>query len=132
MQLPVTSSAIQVRFFDTDAIGHISSSAYFQYMETARTDFFMEIAKTDTVPTSVVVNLNIDYIGEVQFGEDISVETWCSKVGNKSMVINNNIYAGERLAAKGRVTVVAFDTETRSACSLPEHWQASNYNSPSY
>ncbi len=127
MKLPVTTSAIQTRFFDTDALGHISSSAYFQFMEIARTDLFMEIAKMGAVPITVVANINIDYFNEVQFGEEISVLSWCSKLGSKSMVVCNEIFAGKSLAAKGRVTLVGFDTETRQSCVLPEHWEVSDY-----
>jgi acyl-CoA thioester hydrolase len=128
MKLPVTTSTIQTRFFDTDALGHISSNAYFQYMELARTDLFIEISKTSHVPITAVVNLNIDYVGEIQFGEAITAVSWCSKMGNKSMVVRSDILAGERVAARGTVIMVGFDTETRSSIVLPSDWEASDYH----
>lgn len=129
MKLPVTRSQIQTRFFDTDAVGHISSSAYFHYMEIGRTDFFLEIGKHEPIPPSVVVNIQIDYLRESMFGDAISVVTWCSRKGNKSMVISNDIYAGEVLSARCTATVAGFDMETRKSVPLPGHWQASDYRS---
>jgi acyl-CoA thioester hydrolase len=128
MKLPVTKTDIQTRFFDTDALGHISSGSYFQYLELARTDFFIDISKNGDVPITAVVNVNIDYVSEALFGEKISVVTWCSKLGNKSMVISSEIYSGDRISAKGTVTAVGFDTDSRTSRILPENWEISEYS----
>lgn len=128
MKLPVSNTTVQVRFSDTDAMGHISSSSYIHYMEVGRTDFFIELAKKSAVPHSAVVNINIDYISEMLFGEEVTVISWCSKVGSKSMVITNQVYAGDRLAVQGRVTVVGFDLETRKSTVLPGDWEPSDYS----
>ena len=128
MKLPVTTTEIQSRYFDTDAMGHISSNAYTQYMELGRADLFIAMADVgEEVPHSVVVNLNIDYVSEVIYGEAISVISWCSRVGNRSMTINNEIMAGDRIAAKASVTLVGFDPQTRRSCVLPAHWQPSEH-----
>lgn len=129
MKLPITRTKVQVRFSDTDAMGHISSGSYIQYMEVGRIDFFHELAKNSSVPHNAVININIDYISEILFGEEITVVSWCSRVGNKSMTISNEVYAGERLSLKGSVTVVGFDLDTRQSCSLPKDWEQSEYES---
>jgi acyl-CoA thioester hydrolase len=127
MKLPVTKTKVQVRFSDTDAMGHVSSGSYFQYMEVARTDFFYELANDSKVPHNVVVNINIDYVSEVLFDEEVTVVSWCSRVGNKSMTISNEVYAGGRLSVTGNVTVVGFDLEKRQSCVLPNDWEPSEY-----
>ena len=127
MKLPVTKTPIQARYSDTDALGHISSSSYINYMEVGRAEFFYALAKDASVPYSAVVNINVDYVSEVIFGEDISVTSWCSRVGNKSMSVCNEVYAGDRLALKGVVTVVGFDPETRQSVTLPDDWEPSDY-----
>lgn len=123
---PVTRTKIQSRFFDTDLLGHISTTSYIQYMELGRLDLLRTVAaQISDLPMSVVANLNVDFIGEIMLDEAISVVTWVSHIGSKSMVVNNEIFAGERLAAKGTVTMVGFDTTTRKATTLPSHWRAS-------
>ena len=123
---PVTHTKIQSRFFDTDMLGHISTTSYVQYMELGRLDLLRHVAETiSEMPMSVVANLNLDFIGEIMLDEPVSVVTWVSHIGSKSMVVNNDIFAGERLAAKGAATMVGFDTTTRKAITLPSHWRAS-------
>lgn len=123
---PVTHTEIQSRFFDTDMLGHISTTSYVQYMELGRLDLLRHVAtQISDMPMSVVANLNLDFIGEIMLDEPISVVTWVSHIGSKSMVVNNEIFAGERLAAKGSATMVGFDTTTRKATALPSHWRAS-------
>lgn len=123
---PVTRTDIQSRFFDTDMLGHISTTSYVQYMELGRLDLLRHVAsQISDMPMAVVANLNLDFIGEIMLDEPISVVTWVSKIGSKSMVVNNEIFAGERLAAKGAATMVGFDTTTRKATTLPTHWRAS-------
>lgn len=126
MQLPITTTRIQLRFSDTDAVGHISSGSYITYLELARTDFLTELSKVSEVPMNVVVNINIDYISETMYGEDVYVTTWCSKLGNKSMTLSSEIYANDRLVSRGQATVVGFDLASRTSVALPSSWEASS------
>lgn len=118
---------MQVRFSDTDAVGHISSGSYVSFMEVGRTDFFYKLAQEDSVLTTVVVNINLDVVSETLFGEEVVVTTWCSKIGSKSMTLSNIIHANGRLVSRGSVTVVGFDKSTRQSVLLPSHWQVSDY-----
>jgi acyl-CoA thioester hydrolase len=127
MKLPKITTNIQVRFSDTDALGHISSASYIQYMEVGRTDFFYELARASEVPHTAVVNINVDYVNETLFGNTVKVTTWCSRVGNKSMTIANEVHADDKLAIKGSVTVVGFDLESRQSCKLPQQWEPSKH-----
>lgn len=129
MKLPVTKTKVQVRYSDTDALGHISSGSYVTFMEVGRLDFFKEIVRmTGIEKTAVVANINIDYFHECRYGDDIEVVTWCSRVGNKSLDICNEIFANGKLVAKGSSTHVGFNTQTRKSELLPEGWEASDYS----
>lgn len=128
MKLPVTKTKVQVRYSDTDALGHISSGSYITYMEVGRLDFFEEIVRqTGIKKTAVVANINIDYFRECRYGDAIEVVTWCSRVGTKSLNICNEIFANGQLVAKGSSTHVGFNTQTRKSEPLPEGWEASDY-----
>lgn len=130
MQLPVTRTGIQVRYSDTDAMGHISSGAYITYMEVGRLDFFKAVqCQTGIDLITVQARITIDYISEARYGEDICVETWCARVGSKSLTIHQDIYADGRLAARGSATNVAFNGETRKSELLPQGWEPSE-NAP--
>ncbi|WP_101756703.1 thioesterase family protein [Oceanicoccus sp. KOV_DT_Chl] len=132
MQLPVTRTPVQARYSDTDAMGHMSSGSYVTFMEVGRLDFFQQIhAQTGHSQASVVANINVDIISECRYGENIEVLSWCSRVGNKSLTVCNEIFANGRLVAKGSVVNVGFDTETRQSTAIPQNWKASNYSDSS-
>lgn len=129
MKLPVTRTKIQTRYSDTDAMGHITNGMYVTYMEVGRLDFYHEIERqTGILLPSVVANLQLDYLKECFYGDDLEVVTWCSRVGNKSITIAAEIFANGALSAKGTVVSVAFDRKTRKATQLPEGWEVSDYS----
>lgn len=128
MKLPVVRTKVQTRYSDTDALGHISSGSYITFMEVGRLDFFDQISHSLSGGDSMVVaHVDIDYLRECHFGDDIEVLTWCSRVGTKSLTIGNEIYANGTLRAKGSVTTVGFDPQTRTSVALPTGWEASDY-----
>lgn len=130
MKLPVITTPVQVRYSDTDALGHISNESYISFMQVGRLAFFHEVERlTGHAEASVVANLNIDYFRECFYGDDIQVVTWCSRVGTKSLTISNEIYANGSLVARGSATNVGFDVKTRKSKALPQDWEASDYSS---
>ncbi len=128
MQLPVLTTAIQARYSDTDAMGHISNEVFVTYMALGRMAYFRELARqTGFDNPNVVANLNIDFHREIHYGEDIQVVTWCARVGNTSIKTGNEIYANGHLAATGEATSVMVSRETGRPESLPGDWQPSDY-----
>ena len=128
MKLPVTKTRVQVRYSDTDAMGHISSGSYVTFMQVGRLDFFREITRLCGHDENMVVaNIHIDYFQECLYGDDIDVVTWCSRVGTKSINIGSEIFANGRLVAKGSSVHVGFDAQTRKSKALPAGWEASDY-----
>ncbi len=122
MKLPITTTPIQIRFSDLDILGHVSNSYYSQYFELGRIDLF---AKVDRCPT-VIANSTIDFIHEVVPDSEVLIESYCSRIGTKSMTVLQNLYANGKLCAKASNIVVGFNTTTRKSQALPEHWQTSN------
>lgn len=126
MKLPIVTTAVQLRFSDTDAQGHVSATSYLEYLELGRAEFFLKIRESEDVINNAVVNVNIDYLSEVVYGEDVKVKTWCSRKGNKSLTMSQELFAGERLALRASTTVVGFDLETRTSIAFPVEWEASS------
>ena len=123
IQLPYTRTRIQVRFSDLDFLGHVSNSVYAQYFDLARIDFFTEVEKLSPAPHNVVASVQMDMLHEIRFDHEVVVDTWCSRVGNKSMTIQHHIYADGECATTCSIVIVGFDRDTRAAIALPEGWQ---------
>ena len=126
MQLPKVSTDIQIRYSDIDEYGHVSNSVYSQYFDIGRIHFFTELKKITEVPNMVIVSIKMDMLKEIRFNDEVLIKTRCSKMGNKSMTFEQNIFSNSELAAKGVVISAGFDPQTRKAIKLPEGWQVTS------
>lgn len=126
MKLPKVSTDIQIRYSDIDQYGHVSNSVYSQYFDIGRIHFFTELRKITEVPNMVIVSIKMDMLKEIRFKDQVVIKTRCSKMGNKSMTFEQNIFSNNKLAAKGVVISAGFNPETRKAIMLPEDWQESD------
>ena len=125
MKLPHVKTNIQIRFTDIDLLGHVSNSVYLQYFDIGRIHFFEDMQKAGERQQTVVASIHMDMIKEIRYKDEVYIETWCSKKGNKSMTIEQKIFSNYILAAKGTTILVGFDLESRQSKKLPEHWKPS-------
>ncbi len=121
--LPTVKTPIQIRFSDLDVLGHVSNHVYGQYLELGRVMWFREIPAEK--PPAVVANINIDYLGEIRMDDDVYVITYCSKVGNKSLQLTQEIYANDRCINRATVVQVGFDANTKQSVPLLPGWEPS-------
>lgn len=110
---------IQLRFADTDALGHINNAAYALYIESARVGFL--VATGLPVGSLVLARLEIDYKMQVKFDANASftdptkgmvVESQVERIGSSSMTLRQQIMWKGKLAADVRTVVVNFDYKT--------------------
>lgn len=77
---------IQVRFRDTDAMGHVNNAVYLSYLELARMEYWKnlfgleEFDKVDFI----LARLEIDYRVPVKLGDLISVYIRMTEMGGSS------------------------------------------------
>lgn len=111
-------SDIQVRFADTDALGHLNNTAYALYVEQARLEFFRSVETT--TKTLILAHLAIDFRRQVTFGERVHVETRVGRVGRSSVELLQDVYAEGMLAAESRSVVVVFDYGANKPAPVPD------------
>lgn len=109
---------IQVRFADTDALGHINNASFALYAEYARVHF-LKTLDTD-VQTLILAHLSLDFRKQVRFGEEVAVKTWVERVGNSSVTLAQEILAEGELACSVGSVVVHFDYEAQKAKKIPD------------
>ena len=126
MKLPYVKTNIQIRFTDLDPLGHVSNSVYMQYFDMGRIDFFKTLAAAEgNVPGNVVASIHIDMLHEIRLADLVHVETWCTEIGNKSMKVEQHIFANDICVTQGVLVLVGFDRGTRESVQLPRHWKPS-------
>src|SRR5215210_7654850 len=109
MPAPATTyrTDIQMRFGDTDALGHVNNASYASYAEVARLDFLRCLGRS--VRSLILANLYIDFRRQVCFEEILHVETCVERIGRSSITLAQTIFAGDQPAADVRSVVVHFD-----------------------
>ena len=124
LTLPSVEDSIQVRFSDTDAMGHISSGSYAAFGEVGRASFFKAVPEpVSEIPWFVLVHLGMDFVSEARFGQEISLSTRVVKLSGKTLTFEQIVRADGEIACKLDVVLVAFDAEARRAIALPAHWK---------
>lgn len=117
MPATIHRTDVQVRFADTDALGHINNAAFATYAEIARLDFLHAIG--GTVRSLILASLYVDFRRQMKVDEPIHVESWIEKLGNSSMTMIQAIFAAGERAADIRSVVVHFDYTTNRSSPIP-------------
>jgi acyl-CoA thioester hydrolase len=113
---------IQVRFADTDALGHINNGSFASYAEVARLEFMLRLGRA--VGSLILANLTIDFRRQVKFGETITVDTWVESLGTSSIRLVQLIRANEERAAEVKSVVVHFDYAAGTSLPLTPEMRA--------
>ncbi len=86
--------AIQLRFKDIDALGHVNNANHFSYLEIARVQYFNEVVAFDNdwqKEGFLLAKVTIDYLQPIYLDDKVSVFTRCSRIGNKSFDLEYTI-----------------------------------------
>ncbi len=122
---------IQMRYSDTDMMGHINNAAYAQFLEIARMEFLAALLPAGTpLPgaqypetqrlTLVLAKLELNYRREVLLSQVVEVLTLPSRVGNSSWDYAFQIVADGVMSSDGSSVQVHLDPVTRRPAPLPE------------
>ena len=113
---------IQVRFGDTDALGHVNNASFAAYAELARLEFLKRFGAS--VRSLILASLYIDFRRQVAFTEQVYVETTIEKIGTSSVRLAQTIFAGGERAADVRSAVVYFDYSNNKSRPLTDEMRA--------
>lgn len=111
-------SDIQVRFNDTDALGHLNNTSFALYAEYARVEFLDNLRTGDVY--LILAHISLDFVKQVKFREEVYVSTQVEKMGNSSVTLHQEVYANDEVAAKVRSVVVLFDYGTQKSVRLSD------------
>ena len=105
--------AMEVRFRDLDALGHVNNAVYLTYFESARMAFWMQVlGKADlTGMNMILARAEIDFRSPLVFGESVEIGVGCTSIGRSSFVLEQDMHerASSRLVAQARKVLVHYD-----------------------
>lgn len=111
----------QVRWSDTDLVGHVNNLSFAAYCETGRCMFFKPFVEKNSetralmLPAQMIVN----FYAEAHWPEVIEIGTAILSIGNTSCRVGQGLFVGDRCIGTSEVTVVLIDEQTRQPNSIP-------------
>ena len=111
---------VDVRWRDTDALGHVNHAVFLTYLEEGRDAFFMQTFGGE--PDYVVARIEIDLRAEVRHPQRrVAVRLAVEHLGTTSLTTRETILtpAGE-IAAEARVVTVRWDRQARKPVPFSE------------
>ncbi len=113
---------VPIRFFDTDAMGHVSNVAYAAYLEVARFQVFGRLYGDEPDPSSsaILARLELDYRREVNFPGDLDVGTCLITIGTKSFELGHGIFKNDECVATASIVMVSFNYDIRQSVPISD------------
>lgn len=124
---------IEVRFADTDAMGHVNNAAYLTYCEIARAAYY-EAVTGRPLPLGVhgaeegmiLAEMRIAFRSPAFYGETLTIEARVDRVGRTSFTMSFRLTAPEsrygraRLVAAAESVQVMYDYSVERPIPVPD------------
>ncbi|MBA2315997.1 MAG: acyl-CoA thioesterase [Chloroflexi bacterium] len=124
---------VEVRFADTDAMGHVNNAAYLTYFEIARAAYY-EAATGRPLPLGVhgaeegmiLADVRVAFRAPAFYGETLAVETRVTRLGRTSFSMDHRLTAPDsrwgraRLIAVAESVLVTYDYAAGRPVALPD------------
>ncbi|AFO93377.1 acyl-CoA thioesterase (plasmid) [Phaeobacter inhibens] len=121
---------VEIRYRDTDSMGHVSSPVYYDYMQSAYLEYMhdlLELPKSEKLP-HIMVKTSCDYISQALYGDNLVV---CSRVisfGGKSFEMEHVMHIDDddrRVVANAKSVHVMFDYDKQATYPVPDAFKES-------
>jgi acyl-CoA thioester hydrolase len=124
-------ASIQIRFADTDMLGHVNNANYLTYMELARMSYFNEVVN-DAVDWSIegviLAKAVVDYRRPILIEDTLFVYLAVDHISSKSFNFSYRFVVakdGEEITyAEGSTIMVCFDYQLQKSIVMPEKWKS--------
>jgi acyl-CoA thioester hydrolase len=112
--------SVDVRWRDTDALGHVNHVVFLTYLEEGRDAFYTQVVGSD--PSYVVVRLEVDFRAEIRHEDRrVLVRIEVERVGNTSLTTRETLLNdSQEVAALARVVTLRWDSERRKPIAFSE------------
>jgi acyl-CoA thioester hydrolase len=118
---------LQIRFNDVDKFGHVNNTIFFQFYDTAKTDYFASVCKgVDWERVAiVVVKIEAEFLAQIKAGSHIAARTRVFKMGHKSFHLEQDVIDTDTQEVKCRCmsVMVLYDLVHQQTMPFPDEWR---------
>jgi acyl-CoA thioester hydrolase len=113
---------IEPRVSETDGVGHINNTTIPIWFEAGRNQLFKLFTPDSSFGNwkMIILNMNVDYVGQIYFGRDVEINTWVKRIGKTSLELYEEIHQDNRLCVKGSAIYVNFNLQTQKSEPISE------------
>jgi acyl-CoA thioester hydrolase len=115
----------QLRFCDTDRLGHVNNAVYSVMCEAGRSELMQAAGLLE--PGSghgvVIARLELDFVREMNWPGEVLIETAIHRLGRKSIQVHQKIHQDGAEVARATSILAVIDTAKRRAVPLTEEWR---------
>ncbi|MGG3467035.1 thioesterase family protein [Neobacillus pocheonensis] len=114
---------IEPRVSETDGVGHINNTTVPIWFEAGRNQLFKLFTPDSSFEDwrMIILKMDVEYIRQIYYGENVEVKTWVRKIGNSSLELYEEIHQNQRLCAKGTALYVNFNVQAQKSEPIPDH-----------
>lgn len=121
---------IQIRFVDTDMLGHVNNANFLSYMELARVSYFNHVLP-NMVDWSregiILAKAEIVYKKPLFLNDKLFVDISVDQLSNRSFNMRYRFIrmheAGEELCAEANTLMVCYNYQENASMPMPETWK---------
>jgi len=118
---------LQIRFNDVDKFGHVNNTIYFQFYDTAKTDYFDTVCEgVDWECVAIVVaKIEAEFVAQIKAGSHIAARTRVTRIGNTSFDLDQEVIdiVTQELKSRCHSVMVLYDLKLQHAMPFPNKWR---------
>jgi acyl-CoA thioester hydrolase len=116
---------VEVRYIETDQMGHVHHANYVAWFELARTHLcatsgYSYAGIEEMGYLLLVTAVEVRYRLPAHYGQTVRVTTWVERLASRLMRFAYEVTRGEDLLATGATEHLWVDRRTRRPCRMPE------------
>lgn len=122
----IHTTAVNMRWGDMDALGHLNNTYYFRYMEQARIEWLDSVA-APIEPGKigpVIAHIACDFRKELVYPSTVVIRTYATHVGRSSLKVDHEFTLEgdpDTIYATGHAVLVWVDYEQGGSVAIPAH-----------
>ncbi|WP_293755586.1 thioesterase family protein [uncultured Paraglaciecola sp.] len=120
------SEEFNVRFYETDALAHVSNTVLVGWFETGREPLFKLFTPELDLQNwpLILASYKVDFLEQIYYGQKVQVKTYISRIGTSSFDVYQELWQKQKKCATGTTTLVHFDFQTKKAVAINEKIRA--------
>lgn len=120
----------EVRYGDLDPQGHVNNAKFLTFFEQARVQYFLEMGlfhqgDSFTDIGIILADVHLTFHAPILWGTPIKAGARVSRLGNKSLTIEQEVVHAEsgQQFASGAVVLVTYDYHSGQSIPIPADWR---------